>query len=57
MSRHLLSQEELGHLVGLSRQTVNRVLRQMERLGLESLAFCRVDILIEPALLNYPAMA
>lgn len=50
-----LSQEELGHLVGLSRQTVNRVLRQMERLGLVSLAFGRVDILNEPALLNYPA--
>ena len=52
-----LSQEELGHLVGLSRQTVNRVLRQMERLGLVSLAFGRVDILNEPALLNYPARA
>lgn len=48
-----LSQEELGHLVGLSRQTVNRVLRQMERLGLVSLAFGRVEILDEPALLNF----
>ncbi len=52
-----LSQEELGHLVGLSRQTVNRVLRQMERLRLVSLAFGRVDILDEPALMNYPAPA
>ena len=36
---------------------MNRVLRQMERLGLVSLAFGRVDILNEPALLNYPAQA
>jgi CRP/FNR family cyclic AMP-dependent transcriptional regulator len=48
-----LSQEELGYLVGLSRQTVNRVLRHMERLGLVSLAFGRVDILDEPALMNF----
>ena len=52
-----LSQEELGHLVGLSRQTVNRVLRQMERLGLVSLTFGRVEILDEPALANYRATA
>jgi len=50
-----LSQEELGHLVGLSRQTVNRVLREMERLRLVSLAFGRVDILDEPGLLNVAA--
>jgi len=50
-----LSQEELGFLVGLSRQTVNRVLRQMERRGLVSLAFGRVEILDEPALMNYRA--
>lgn len=52
-----LSQEELGHLVGLSRQTVNRVLRQMERLGLVSLTFGRVEILDEPALMAYRAGA
>ncbi|HWS05412.1 MAG TPA: Crp/Fnr family transcriptional regulator [Burkholderiaceae bacterium] len=50
-----LSQEELGHLVGLSRQTVNRVLREMERLQLVSLAFGRVDILDEPGLLSVAA--
>lgn len=48
-----LSQEELGHLVGLSRQTVNRVLRQMERAGWVSLALGQVAILNEPALLHY----
>lgn len=48
-----LSQEELGHLVGLSRQTVNRVLRQMAQAGLVSLAFGRVEILDEPALLSF----
>jgi CRP/FNR family transcriptional regulator, cyclic AMP receptor protein len=52
-----LSQEELGHLVGLSRQTVNRVLRQMADQGLVSLKFGRVDILDEPALLNYRVAA
>ncbi len=55
VSRHLLSQKELGHLVGLSRQTVNRVLREMERLQLVSLAFGRVDILDEPGLLKVAA--
>ena len=32
-----LTQEELGHLAGLSRQTVNRVLRQLEALRIVSL--------------------
>jgi DNA-binding transcriptional regulator YhcF (GntR family) len=41
----------------LSRQTVNRVLRQMERQGLVSLAFGRVEILNEPALMAYRAVA
>lgn len=50
-----LSQEELGHLVGLSRQTVNRVLGRMAQQGLVSLTFGRVEILDEPALLNYRA--
>jgi CRP-like cAMP-binding protein len=44
-----LSQEELGHLVGLSRQTVNRVLREMERQGRVSLTFGRIDLLDEAA--------
>ena len=51
--RLTLSQEELGLLVGLSRQTVNRVLRQMEREGLVSLTFGQVAILDEPALLRH----
>jgi CRP-like cAMP-binding protein len=46
-----LSQEELGHLAGLSRQTVNRVLQKMQQDGLVSLAFGRVNILDEHALL------
>jgi CRP/FNR family transcriptional regulator, cyclic AMP receptor protein len=40
-----LSQEDLGHLTGLSRQTVNRVLKQFETQGWISLEFGRVDIL------------
>jgi CRP/FNR family cyclic AMP-dependent transcriptional regulator len=45
-----LSQEELGNLVGLSRQTVNRVLKSLEQRGLVSLAHGRVGILDEAAL-------
>jgi len=45
-----LSQEELGNLVGLSRQTVNRVLKALEQQGLVSLEFGRVAILDEDAL-------
>ncbi len=45
-----LSQEDLGHLAGLSRQTINRVLKQFEAQGWVSLEFGRVDILNEEAL-------
>ncbi|MGH6627069.1 MAG: Crp/Fnr family transcriptional regulator [Burkholderiaceae bacterium] len=50
-----LSQEELGHLVGLSRQTVNRVLKSLEQQGLVSLEFGRFAILNEEALAAYLA--
>ncbi|WP_180683251.1 Crp/Fnr family transcriptional regulator [Tepidicella baoligensis] len=45
-----LSQEDLGHLAGLSRQTINRVLKQFEAQGWVSLEFGRVDILNQAAL-------
>ncbi|MBX3587506.1 MAG: Crp/Fnr family transcriptional regulator [Ramlibacter sp.] len=45
-----LSQEELANLVGLSRQTVNRVLKQFEAQGLVSLEFGRIGIADEAAL-------
>jgi len=45
-----LSQEELGILAGLSRQTVNGVLKELERQNLVSLEFGRVDILDEAGL-------
>ena len=45
-----LSQEELGNLAALSRQTVNAVLKDFERRGLVSLEFGRVDILDETGL-------
>lgn len=45
-----LSQEELGILAGLSRQTVNGVLKEFERRQLVSLQFGRVDILDEQGL-------
>lgn len=45
-----LSQEDLGHLAGLSRQTINRVLKQFEAQGWVSLEFGRVDILDQAAL-------
>ncbi|MDP3310575.1 MAG: Crp/Fnr family transcriptional regulator [Polaromonas sp.] len=51
--RLVLSQEELGHLAGLSRQTVNRALKSMEQLGLVSLEFGRVAMLDEQALAAY----
>jgi len=50
MKRLDLSQEELGHLVGLSRQTVNKVLKRFEQDGLVALDFGRVTILDEAAL-------
>jgi CRP/FNR family cyclic AMP-dependent transcriptional regulator len=46
----LLSQEELGLLAGLSRQTVNKALQTLEGLGLVSLEFGRVALLDEQAL-------
>ncbi len=55
--RLVLSQEELGHLVGLSRQTVNRALKSMEQQGLVSLALGRVTMLDEQALTAYAAPA
>lgn len=51
--RLTLSQEEIGHLAGLSRQTVNRALKSMEQIGLVSLDFGRVTILDESALATY----
>ena len=53
--RVILSQEELGHLAGLSRQTVNRALKIMEDQGLVSLDFGRVTILDAQALDAYAA--
>lgn len=51
--RLVLSQEELGHLAGLSRQTVNRALKTLEQEGLVSLEFGRVAMLDEQALAAY----
>ncbi len=50
-----LTQDELGQLVGLSRQTVNRVLRTLESLGIVSLDFGKVDIVDDEALSAYLA--
>ena len=50
-----LTQEELGQLVGLSRQTVNKVLRTLESLGIVSLDFGRVAIVDDEALNAYLA--
>lgn len=50
-----LTQEELGQLVGLSRQTVNKVLRALEGLGIVSLEFGRVAIVDDEALDAYLA--
>jgi CRP-like cAMP-binding protein len=50
MRKLSLSQEELGNLAGLSRQTVNRVLQALERQRLVSLEFGRVSILDEDGL-------
>jgi CRP-like cAMP-binding protein len=53
-TRHLhLTQEELGHLVGLSRQTVNRVLKGLAESGIVSLDLARVQILDDDALQRY----
>jgi CRP/FNR family transcriptional regulator, cyclic AMP receptor protein len=45
-----LSQEELGILAGLSRQTVNQVLKTLEQQGMVSLEFGRVSILSDEKL-------
>jgi len=50
-----LTQDELGQLVGLSRQTVNRVLRTLEDQGIVSLDFGRVAIVDDEALGTYLA--
>ena len=50
-----LTQDELGQLVGLSRQTVNRVLRTLEALGIVSLDFGKVAIVDDAALGAYLA--
>lgn len=50
MKRIELSQEELGHLAGLSRQTVNKVLQRMQLEGVVAINFGRVTILDEQAL-------
>jgi CRP/FNR family cyclic AMP-dependent transcriptional regulator len=49
--RMALSQEELGIISGLSRQTVNTVLKDFERRGLVSLELGRIEIRDEKALL------
>ena len=50
-----LTQDELGQLVGLSRQTVNRVLHTLEELGIVSLDFGKVAIVDDDALGAYLA--
>ena len=45
-----LTQEEIGQLAGLSRQTVNRVLRSLEAAGIVTLDFGRVAIVDDDAL-------
>jgi CRP/FNR family transcriptional regulator, cyclic AMP receptor protein len=47
-----LSQEELGILAGLSRQTVNQTLKLLEQQGLVALEFGRVSILDERGLIE-----
>lgn len=55
--RMSLSQEELGILAGLSRQTVNAVLKDFERRQLVSLEHGRVDIVDETGLKSVLAAA
>jgi CRP/FNR family cyclic AMP-dependent transcriptional regulator len=45
-----LSQEDFGHLTGLSRQTINRVLKALEAKGWISLEFSRIEVLQPDAL-------
>ena len=48
-----LSQDELAHLVGISRQTVNRALKALAQHGLVTLTFGRVDIPDDDALTRF----
>jgi CRP/FNR family transcriptional regulator, cyclic AMP receptor protein len=50
--RMALSQEELGILSGLARQTVNAALKELERKRLVSLELGRIDILDDKGLLD-----
>jgi len=50
-----VTQEELGKLVGLSRQTVNRVLREMATRGIIAMDHGRVLIRCDAALGRYLA--
>jgi CRP-like cAMP-binding protein len=45
-----LTQEDLGHLSGLSRQTVNKVLQGLQEQGLVSLEFAQIRVLQPQAL-------
>lgn len=50
-TRHLaLTQEDLGHLSGLSRQTVNKVLQGLQEQGMVSLEFAQIKVLKAQAL-------
>jgi CRP-like cAMP-binding protein len=48
-----LSQEEVGHLCGMSRQTVNGVLKDLEHAGLIRVEFKQVTVLDLPRLLEH----
>lgn len=48
-----LSQEELGNLVGLSRQTVNKVLKSLAQRGLVAVEFGRISILDNNGLIAF----
>jgi CRP-like cAMP-binding protein len=48
-----MSQEEIGYLTGLSRQTVNQVLKNLERKGLIKVGFRHLTILDLPSLINF----
>ncbi|MHA7206828.1 Crp/Fnr family transcriptional regulator, partial [Burkholderia pseudomallei] len=45
-----ISQEELGMLVGVSRQRINQALQHLERLGAVRLAYNQIDVLDLPKL-------
>ena len=53
MRRLDLSQEELGNLAGLSRQTVNRVLNTLQQQGLVALTAGRIAVVDDAALTRY----